>query len=63
LQSTQDNLGVSIENYSAANSRIRDTDIAAATAELARNNILLNAATTVAAQANAQPQLALKLLA
>lgn len=62
LQSTQDNLGSGIENFSAANSRIRDTDVAAASAELARNNILLNAATTVAAQANQQPQLALKLL-
>jgi flagellin len=62
LQSTQDNLGAAIENTSAANSRIRDTDIAAATADLTRNNIMLNAATTITAQANASPQLALKLL-
>jgi flagellin len=60
--STVDNLGSQHENLSAANSRIRDTDIAAATAESARNSILLNASTSVLSQANAQPQLALKLI-
>jgi flagellin len=63
LSSTSDNLGVSMENLSAANSRIRDTDIASASADLTKNNILLSASTSVVAQANQQPQLALKLLA
>jgi flagellin len=62
LQSTSDNLGVMVENVSAANSRIRDTDIAAATSEMTRNSILLNANTSVLSQANQVPQLALKLL-
>lgn len=62
LQSTVDNLGIQHENISAANSRIRDTDVAQATAEMVRNNILLNANTSVLAQANAIPQAAIKLL-
>lgn len=60
--STADNLGVSIENMSAANSRIRDTDIAQSSADLARNNVLLNASVGVLTQANQQPALALRLL-
>jgi flagellin len=63
LQSTVDNLGVQYENINAANSRIRDTDVAASSSEMMRNNILLNAGTSVLAQANQTPQLALKLLA
>jgi flagellin len=62
LVSTTENLGVSIENFSAANSRIRDTDIAQSSAELARNNILMNASVSTLAQANAQPMMALKLI-
>ena len=62
LISTTDNIGVAVENLSAANSRIRDTDVAQASAELARNNILQNASTTVLAQANQQPAQALKLV-
>ena len=62
LTSTVANLGVSEENMSAANSRIRDTDVAAATAEMTRNNILLQAGTSTLAQANAKDQLALKLI-
>jgi len=62
LTSTVQNLGVFEENMSAANSRIRDTDIAAATAEQTRNSILLQAATATLSQANAKDQLALKLL-
>lgn len=62
LQSTSDNLGVMYENISAANSRIRDTDVAQATSEMTRNTILLNANTSVLGQANSTPQLALKLL-
>lgn len=62
LASTVDNLGVSFENLSAANSRIRDTDVAASSAELTRNNILLNASVSTLAQANMAPQMALKLI-
>lgn len=62
FQSTIDNLGVQHENLSAANSRIRDADIAASTAESARNNIMLQASTSVLAQANQQPGLALKMI-
>lgn len=62
LVSTTENLGVAIENFSSANSRIRDTDIAQSSAELSRNSILLNASVGVLAQANAQPQAALRLI-
>lgn len=62
LVSTSDNLGVAIENFSAANSRIRDTDMAISTAELTRNNILLNASISVLSQANQSPSAALRLL-
>lgn len=62
LTSTSQNLLVTEENYSAANSRIRDADIAAETAELTRNNILLQAGVSVLGQANNVQQLALKLL-
>jgi flagellin len=62
MQSTVDNLGVQRENLSAANSRIRDTDVAEATAESTRNNILLQASTATLAQANQTPQMALKLI-
>lgn len=62
LISTTENLGTSIENFSAANSRIRDTDVAMSSGELARNNILLNASVGVLAQANQQPASALRLI-
>jgi flagellin len=62
LQSTITNLGVSVENLTAAESRIRDVDVAAETAELTRNSILQQASISVLAQANVQPQNALKLL-
>lgn len=62
LQSTISNLAVSMENMSAANSRIRDVDVAEETAEMTRNNILLNAGTSVLAQANQTAQTALTLL-
>lgn len=62
LNSTVDNLGVTEENLSAANSRIRDTDVAAASSEMTRNNILLQAGTSTLAQANQINQLALKLI-
>jgi len=50
------------ENMSASESRIRDVDVAYETADLTRNSILQQAATSVLAQANQQPQLALSLL-
>ncbi|MCB0386258.1 MAG: flagellin FliC [Bdellovibrionales bacterium] len=62
LISTTENLGVAVENFSAANSRIRDTDVAQSSAELSRNNILLNASIGVLAQANQTPAAALKLI-
>jgi flagellin len=62
LISTTENLGVAIENFSGANSRIRDTDVAQSSAELSRNNVLLNASIGVLAQANMQPAAALKLV-
>lgn len=62
LTSTVDNLGVAQENMSAANSRIRDVDVAQASSESTRNNILLQAGTATLAQANQVNQLALKLI-
>jgi flagellin len=62
FQSTVENLGVQHENLSAANSRIRDTDIAQATSEAARNNVLLQASASVLSQANQIPSLALKMI-
>jgi flagellin len=62
LQSTINNLQVAAENASAAESRIRDTDIAAETANMTRNNILTQAGTAILAQANQAPQAALSLL-
>ncbi|MBL7554937.1 MAG: flagellin FliC [Bdellovibrionaceae bacterium] len=62
LQSTSNNLLVYDENMSAANSRIRDADVAAESAEMVRNNILMQAGTSVLGQANQMNQLALKLL-
>jgi len=50
------------ENLSAAESRIRDVDVAHETADLTRNSIMQQAAASVLAQANIQPQLALSLL-
>lgn len=56
------NLSVSRENFAAAESRIRDVDVAEESAELTRLNILQQAGAAVLAQANQQPQLALQLL-
>ncbi len=56
------NLTVGKENFSAAESRIRDVDVAAESAELARLQILQQAAAAMLAQANQQPGIALKLL-
>ena len=62
LGSTINNLAIQTENLSAAESRIRDVDVAFETAQLTRNNILQSASISVLAQANAQPQSALQLL-
>lgn len=62
LQSTISNLEVRTENLSAANSRIRDTDIALESAEMTKGNILSAAATSVLAQANNSGSAALKLI-
>lgn len=62
LQSTVNNIQTSVENMSAANSRIRDVDVAEETSEMTRQNILLQAGTSVLAQANQQANVALGLL-
>ncbi len=62
LQSTISNLETRTENLAAANSRIRDTDVAAESAELAKANILSAASTSVLAQANQSGSSALKLI-
>ena len=62
LISTINNIGISVENLSAANSRIKDVDIADESAELTRNNILMQAGTSVLAQSNQVPKMALDLL-
>jgi flagellin len=62
LQSTVNNLETQTENLAAANSRIRDTDVAAVSSELAKNNILEQSSTSVLAQANGMGSAALKLI-
>jgi len=56
------NLDNTAENLQAAESRIRDTDMAAAMTEFTRNNIMFQASTAMLAQANAMPQSVLQLL-
>ena len=62
LVSTIENLSNSVENFSAANSRIRDTDIAESSANLARDQVLQQTAVRVLAQANQSTSVALKLV-
>lgn len=62
LTSTTQNLQISSENLSTANSRIRDTDYASESAENTKMNILGQAGSSVLAQANATGQAALKLI-
>ena len=62
LISTSNNLQITNENLSAANSRIRDVDYAQVSAANAKNNILNQAGTSVLAQANSQGQNALRLI-
>jgi flagellin len=62
LLSTVNNLGVFEENMSAANSRIRDTDMAYSSSELTRNSIMLQASTAALGQANQTSNVALSLI-
>ncbi len=62
LRVTITNLQVARENFAAAESQIRDVDVASEAAELTRLNILQQAGAAVLAQANQQPALALSLL-
>ena len=62
LQSTINNLAISDENLSAANSRIRDTDFAEEVSEMTKNNILMQSGIAVLGQANSTQQGTLKLL-
>jgi len=62
FENTISNLQNIGENASAARSRIRDTDYAAETSELTKNQILQQAGTAILAQANQLPQAVLSLL-
>lgn len=62
LEHTSNNLGTTTENLTAAESRIRDTDMAKEMVQLTKNNILLQASQAMLAQANQQPQGVLSLL-
>ena len=62
FESTIANLSTSVENLSAANSRIVDADFASETAALAKSQVLQQAGISVLAQANARPQQVLSLL-
>jgi flagellin len=57
-----ESLGVASENAGAANSRIRDADVAKAVSEMVRTQILQQSTMAVLAQANQAPQMALQLL-
>ena len=62
LSSVVNTLGISSENLSTANSRVRDVDVASETAAMTKNNILFQAGASVLSQANQLPNVALKLL-
>jgi len=62
LGSTINSLNVALENVSSSQSAIRDTDFATETANLTRNQILVQAAGSVLSQANQSPQSVLRLL-
>ena len=62
LEHTINNLGTSSENLTAAESRIRDVDMAEEMMEFTKNNIISQAATAMLAQANSMPQQVLQLL-
>ncbi len=62
LEYTSNNLGTTIENLTASESRIRDTDMADEMVKLTKNQILLQASQAMLAQANSAPQGVLSLL-
>nr|WP_319488424.1 flagellin [uncultured Caproiciproducens sp.] len=62
LEHTVNNLGTTSENLTSAESRIRDVDMASEMMEMTKNNVLAQAAQSMLAQANTQPQNVLKLL-
>ena len=62
LEMSISNLGQMHENFAATNSRLKDVDVAAESAAMARNQILSQAGTSVLAQANQLPQGALSLI-
>ncbi|MBI5494553.1 MAG: flagellin FliC [Deltaproteobacteria bacterium] len=62
LQSVTATINTAAENVSAANSRIKDVDVAEETSSLTRASVMMQAGISVLAQANQQPQMALKLL-
>jgi flagellin len=62
LQTNINSLQVALENVTASESSIRDTDFAAETSALTRNQILVQAGTSVLSQANSTPQSVLSLL-
>ncbi|MED4863072.1 flagellin, partial [Bacillus subtilis] len=62
LEHTINNLGASSENLTAAESRIRDVDMAKEMSDFTKNNILSQASQAMLAQANQQPQNVLQLL-
>lgn len=62
LEHTVSNLGVTSENLTSAESRIRDVDMAKEMMDMTKNNVLAQAAQSMLAQANQQPQNVLKLL-
>ncbi|MDN4066438.1 flagellin [Paenibacillus vini] len=62
LEYTSNNLGTTVENLTASESRIRDTDMAKEMVTLTKNNILLQASQAMLSQANSQPQGVLSLL-
>ncbi len=62
LNSTIENLQQSVENNASANSRIRDTDVAEESTNMAKQNILMQTGTAILAQSNQQGQLAMQLM-
>lgn len=62
LEHTINNLGVTTENITAAESRIRDVDMAKEMMEFTKNSVLMQSAQAMLAQANMQPQSVLQLL-
>lgn len=62
MTASVDNLAVTIENLSTANSQIRDADISRESANFTKNNVLMQSGVAMLSQANAIPQMALKLI-